>query len=35
MPRNKISCHIVWLSPESADPARNTTMPKMSIGLRP
>ena len=34
-PRKKISCSMVWLRPDNAEPIRNTTMPIMKIGSRP
>ena len=35
MPRKRISCHIVWLRPDKAEPMRNRTMPNISSGRRP
>ncbi len=35
IPRKRISCSIVWLRPDRADPTRNIVMPNRSRGLRP
>ena len=34
-PRNRMSCVIVWLRPDSAEPTRKIPIPIMKIGLRP
>jgi hypothetical protein len=34
-PRKKTSCSMVWLSPDSTEPVRNSPMPIISNGRRP
>ncbi len=35
IPRKRISCSIVWLMPDRAEPIRNVVIPKRRSGLRP